>query len=98
MQNVPYAYIQWISKNVEPADAGAGVVYRMIFAAKVIVQEMHLPDSMPQKQKYVATPSDIMRYDSNQATVPHKRLQKGHWQITNGKNDQIYPSTSRSVQ
>lgn len=85
--NVPYAYIKWISSNVEPATAGAAVVYRMIFAARTIVQEMHLPDSMPQKQKYTASPSDIMRYDSLQATIPRKRLQKGHWEITNGKNN-----------
>lgn len=98
MCNVPYAYIKWISANVEPALAGSSVVYRMIFAARTIVQEMHIPDSMPHKQKYTASPMDIMSYDSLQATVPRKRLQKGHWQITNGKNNQVYPSTSRDVQ
>jgi uncharacterized protein (DUF3820 family) len=97
LSDVPYAYIKWISGNVEPALSGAGVVYRMIFAARTIVQEMHLPDSMPPKQKYTATPKEIMSYDSNQATVPRERLHKGHWEIPNGKNHQIYPSASSNV-
>jgi hypothetical protein len=92
LSTVPYAYIKWISGNVEPALSGAGIVYRMIFAARTIVQEMHLPDSMPPKQKYTASPQDIMSYDQLQSTIPRKRLQKGHWEIRHGKDHQIYPS------
>lgn len=69
---IPYSYLQWITWNIHPLQEGADKVFRMIYASRKICEMMSLPDDMPHKQKYSATPADIIYFHENKVNVPYR--------------------------
>jgi hypothetical protein len=82
LRSIPLAYIDWISRNVHPLQNGADVVYHMIFASRIIMQNVHFPDGMTDKQKYTASPADIDAFVDLSTKTPYRAArQEGRWVI-----------------
>jgi uncharacterized protein (DUF3820 family) len=90
--SVSLNYLMWVVQNIHPLQNGAGRVYQMIFACRKICSDIRLPDAMPIKQKYSATPSDIIYWKENESAMPYKAVpQKGGYKIVEQARQEVEP-------